>query len=107
MKKIVLIILFSLPFVSFSQKTQDEKRISVINYLESKLNKHVTFVLFQEVNDTIKILQFSVYDTKNKKYINYYKKDVEKLFPKLFFGYTIDTRSPSSSSDRSDVDVFY
>lgn len=106
MKKIFFTLLFSI-LCTFSHSQKSESQNTIIFYVESIIDSHVTFVSWYEINDTIKITQLRIYDFMKKNYIDFYEKDIIKKFPKLRFGFTLKTALPFSTSYRGNINDFY
>ena len=83
MKKVLILILSLISLNSFSQVKDEPTKI--IDSISKIINKHVTFVSWYVENDTIKITQFTSYDNINKRYENYYIKDIKKNYPNQIY----------------------
>lgn len=105
MKSIFLIICLFYSSLSFSQKKINENT-KVLNYVESVIGQHVTFVSWYMEIDTVKITQIRIWDFSKKEYKDYDREEIKKKFPNLFLGFTFKTHSPFSSSYRGNIDHF-
>lgn len=106
MKKIFFTLLLLILF-NYTHSQKSENQATIISYVESIINCHVTFVSWYKINDTIKVNQLRIYDFINKNFIDFYEKDVMEKFPKLRFGFTLKTALPFSTSYRSNINYFY
>lgn len=106
MKKIFFTLLLLFLF-NYTHSQKSENQTTIIAYVESIINSHVTFVSWYKINDTIKVNQFRIYDFINKKFIDFYEKDITEKFPKLRLGFTLKTTSPLGSSVGCNVNNLY
>ena len=83
MKKALILVLSLISLNCFSQMKEEPTKI--INSISKIINKNVTFVSWHIENDTIKITQFTSYDNINKRYENYYIKDIKKNYPNQIY----------------------
>ena len=89
---------------SFGQRNNEETPL--LKYVDSIVGSHVTFISWYKKNDSIKINQFRIYNSKTKSYTDFFEGDIREKFPILLKGFTCKTQTPSSTSYRSNIYYF-
>lgn len=105
MKLYLLIGILMISQFVFGQK--EESSLTILEYVDSIVSEHVTFISWHVEKDTIKVTQIRIYDYMKKNYIDFYEKDIIKNYPKLRFGFTLKTALPFSASYRCNINDFY
>jgi len=101
MKKILFIILLLVSLDSFGQNKSEGD--GLLDYLCNKLDKHITFLQYEEKKDSVRIHRIIYYDSKKEKYIEISQTDIKEKYPELIGWFTTKSYSPLSVSNRSNI----
>lgn len=86
-------------------QTKNEQRDLLINFINQKTKKEVTFISFFVFSkDSIQINQISYFNNETKKFVNLNKNQIDVLWPNLLKGFAGSPTRPTSNTTRGHIE---